>query len=708
MDATQGMPERELDLRSILAVLRRQVRIILWTAAAIFAAAALFLLLVSPRYTASALVLVDPQSKNILGSGTAMPLSSGRENARVDSEVEILRSDAVALAVIRDRALTTDREFGAGRSLIGDLARMIGVANAAPAAPAPPISQTLERFRKAVHVRRKGLTYLISVSATSHDAQKAAQLANATARTYIGQQIDAKVATTLAARDVLRGQIAQAHETLIENQRRIDAFLASHTQADGSGLGALQRRLQQADKAQETVRKLAQDSDWAKLAKALQDSQMHDLATQREALVRHAGAPRGDFSQQLSRIDAALTARAQNAQQARQREIDTLRRQIRDTIDNGTFSPDVVAGVYTLNQEAEIARAQYQSLLSRMRDLETEARIQIADSRLVSPAIAPSRASFPNRTLVLLAAMAASLGLGVSFAFLKEYYIGGITSVTQLGDLLQRPTTAMIPQAPAAPQALSIADQVINAPLSPFAESIRKLRASLDQGLRRSPTVTPAAAQVAVRGLPAQRSLGKGQIIMVTSARPDEGKSTTALALARTYALAGRKTLLIDADLRMPSLHRHLGHQPEIGFLDFLREEANGELAGSFYARDPASPLAVVMGAHPSDVPTDQLLGSSRFEALMAQARDVYEIIVIDTPPLLPVVDALYVAQHADAVLMLVKWAGTPQGDLRAATTPLMDAMPPGALLLPVLGQMPEHTDKARYGSYGTMHAPAT
>ena len=118
------------------------------------------------------------------------------------------------------------------------------------------------------------------------------------------------------------------------------------------------------------------------------------------------------------------------------------------------------------------------------------------------------------------------------------------------------------------------------------------------------------------------------------------------------------------------------------------------------FTRDPASPLALIMGAGRSEFATDQLLNTATFEALMSQARNVYDITIIDSPPLLPVVDARYIAPQADAVVMLVKWAATNQSDLRAAIQPLRGAMNERASLFPVLGQSVARPRTSRYNDY--------
>lgn len=710
MDVRATAPAPEFELRNIAAVLRRQVRIIIYTFFMVFGLAAIFLISVTPVYTSSALIFVDPENKNILDPGKATGGNTGTDNARVDSEVEILRSEAVSLAVIASEDLLADAEFAPGQGIGNRLARMVGIAHASTKGADHLVPRTLAKFKESVSVQRRGLTYLISVSVSSRSAARAAELANTMTRTYVNQQVQTKITASLAARDVLQGHIEAARQTVASYENGFDVFIDRTLAETGMqpGQGQITRLRMEIESAraevlassdlQDDIDFFLETQDWTSLASAIGDQALAQLDAERNALLEamakdQSPASLSETRRELNRIEATLETEATNRLNALDdglRDLDAdatrLRGELREALLSADMSPELLTEIYALQQESTIARTQYQVLLSRMRALETQAHIQIADSRVVSPALAPAFPSFPNRNLVLLAALALATGLGFSLAFLNEYYIGGVTSANQLSDLLQLPTAATIPYSDEQNSGrLSVAEKTVDAPLSAYSESVRKLRAAIDQSLRAK------LSSQTTTGVP------KGKVILITSALSGEGKTTTALALARTYALAGKRTLLIDGDLRTPALHHHLGFEPQLGFLDYLSNPEKNELCDGFYARDPASPLALILGARRSEIATDQLLTTSTFEDLLEQAREVYDVTIIDSPPLLPVVDARYIAHHADGVVFVVKWAASSQTDLRAAIQPLRMAMNDHATLLPVLAQSEAPRRASRY-----------
>ncbi len=681
MDIQEG----QSDLKGLLALLRRQARLILLTAAAICALVLVWLLTVTPIFQATALVLVDPAQKNLLDPGERATPSAATESARVDSEVEILRSDATALAVIAREGLADDPLFRAQPRLRDRLAALVS-----DGADEPSEGKLLLQLKDQTTVRRRGLTYLITVSVRSPDAVQAARLANATVETYVARQVDAKIQMALAARDVLQSRINTARQAVQQSEQALDNFIARTLEttpaAPGSRVAGLRDTLAAADErageAEARAARLADTGllgDWG--AETLAEGPLAALQAQWQSLstavTDRPGDPvRDNLAQAEENLAEAATDRLQVLREdvtSHEGTVSALRRQLREELLREGLDPPTLATIYELQQEAEIARRQYQTHLQRLRELEAQASLQIADSRLVSPATPPVYASFPNKRQMMAVALILGLGLGVGLALLREYYVGGVTSVRQLRNVLHLPVAGAVPLVSG--EGGTIADAMANAPLSPFAEAIRRVRASLDQ------------------------AKGEGKrVILVTSSLSGEGKSTLALALARAYGLAGRRVLLIDSDLRHPSLHEIMGLVPDQSLLDYL-SGATGAASG-FCTRDPLSGAEVILGAGHAEQPTDQLLASEAFAGLLSEARDAFDIVILDSPPVLPVVDARYIAPLVDAVVLVVQAAATGQNDLRQCVSQIQEAITPSTQLSVVLNQEAEGQSSYRYNGH--------
>jgi capsular exopolysaccharide synthesis family protein len=579
------------DIRMFAGLLRRQMWTILSTIACVLFLTASTLMLMTPRYTAQALILVDTSAKNLLDPA-ASATTGLTDNSRVEGEVRIVQSDAVLLDVVRAGNLLADREF-APRRRLGDIAASL-VGTARPMATGDAaLLEVLESFKEAVRIRREGLTYLITVGVTSEEAEKAARLANLVASVYIGHQIEAKVASTIAARNSLQDRVAAAKDSLADYEGKLDAFMtANGVSARGGGE------------------------------------------------VRVADAQVGQ---------SVLP------------------------------TPSVISGMptqfYSLQQSAQIARAQYQTLLTRLQDFETQASLQLADSRVISQALPPGDPSYPKVTAILAVMTLLAVALGIGAGFLREFFIGGFTGEDQVGAVLNIPLASVVPREEGSelerPHGRGLSDKIMSAPLSVFSESVRRIRVSIEQRLLSRAVAEDASGQA-------------GIVIMVSSSLRGEGKSTLATALARTYALAGKRTLLIDCDLRKPSIHRHVDREPTPAFVNLLRGEPDSGLA-EMVAIDHATNLSVILGARPAEFPTDELLMSAKVRTLLTRARLHFDYIVIDTPPVEAAVDALYLARLCDTVLFVVRWASTPQSVARKAATALRGNVGAGVPVIAVL-----------------------
>ena len=714
MNTSEPVTDDRIDLMSLIDTLRRQARLIGLTIAAVLGLAVIYLLAVTPTYTAAALVEVDPAPRGLLDQDGNTPLNPSFANARVESEVELLRSDAVALRVIRDRNLVQDPEFGVNLGLIGKLKSALGLEAGQSKTPQQQLRDLIERFRKATTIRRKGQTFLISVAVTSRDPAHAAELANALSNAYIAHQVEAKIESSLAARDTLKRQAEALRQELVKAEQALDDFIARNLariqqetgRTDIARIETLLEQIRESRLQNEMRINAAQDNlaarNWSALAQTLEDDVLRELARQQESIRARLGtldenAPeRSDLQQQIAALDARLEQQSrQTIEQLRgglgdlSRQEQEARQQLRDTLLSGQLPPDLLTRLFEIQQDAANARSQYQTLLGRLRDIETQAGLQIAHSRLVSEALPPTKPSFPRKGLILALAALLGLALGIFFAVLREFFIGGFTSDEQLQEALGAASGTSIPMVPQlSREEISPADKIVNAPLSAYSEATRRLRAMIDQN------------HAAIRAQDPQRD--PTPVILVTSSLPGEGKTTTALALARAYSQAGKSVVLLDADLRKPRLHLFVGEEPSSGFLEYLFDEQGENVTMKhFLSKDPMTGATLALGRTRSAIPTDQLILSERFVSVINAARETFDVVILDSPPMLPVIDATYLARYADIIVVLARWASTGQQELRGASRLLRDALRPGARIISVLSHKEEKQPRGYSSHYG-------
>lgn len=705
------MTDQGFDLRSILGLLRRQARLIAITVLAVLVVATAAVFTMKPIYTASTLVLVDPSRKDLLDPNAQLGGGSG-ESARVDSEVELAKSEATLLQTIEDENLIDDPEFGVRLGLRDAVFSFLRIAEPKLPTGDEALQSVMAKLRESITVQRRGLTFMLAIQARSPDPATAARIANAVAAAYIKVQLAAKIGSTLASRDIIQGRIAGASGAVSQSEGAFDKFIEDNidtitAETGRTDLAALRAQLKEvgANRARdanmaELVQRSLEQRDWAAVSANLGSQAISALAAQRQQLVNSLADTVEDSQQSIdlraevakldSQLESSTTEELTTMRQrvaSYQAQASDIRTQLRTSILSTDLPPDVLTNIYELQQNAEIARTQYQTLLSRLRELEAQAYLQVADSRVVSQTLPPSEPSFPNPRQILTLAGLAALGLGIGLAFLRENFVGGFTSEAQLHSFLRAPVISAVPRQKEARTGTGeggIGEYMVSSPLSIFAESVRRIRVGIDQALQRSKTVRPAAG---------------GIVIMVSSASPSEGKSTLALSITRAYALAGHKTLLIDCDLRKPSIHRQLGLEPSTGLLEYLSHAVKEDALPSIMTVDDESGAQVVLGARRSDIATDSLLSSATFARLVSAARTTFDIIVLDTPPVGPVVDGLYIVQHADAIVFVVRWASTSQHDVRHAMTLLQGAKRPDAEILAVLNQQ-EISKSAYAGKY--------
>ena len=696
----------EIDLRSLFGVLRRQIKIIVFTTLAAAILALVYLFSVTPKYTATALISIEP-NRNIMTDVAAELNNATAMSATVDGEIEILKSNDLIKSLVAAEGLIADEEFGLQPGRFDELRKMLGLSVDQTQDPDKVVRGVVGRVADAISASRRGRTYLIQLSFTSESPEKAAKLVNALAKHYIQSQVQKKIETTLVARDIIAARVVQAKEELELAENQVDVFLGEFTaqyidQTRRPDLMSLENQIAERNATIEALEQSLdlnasgiQARDWNALDQQLLSDASRGLIRQRDELNAKLNTQQDDaeldidaLRAELAALDDRIAASAADDLSATRRDISAFRTErdefeqnLRGEILNSDLPPGALTDLYQLQQEGVIARSQYQDLLQRLRQLDSMSELQVADASIVSTALEPSGASFPNKRLTLALGLVLGAMLGTGLGLLNEFVIGGVVSEDQLADLVKVPQAVGVPALNEEKDPKNVAMGVITAPMSGFAESFRQVKHALESQMIRN-------------GVGADR---QGKVILVTSAVSFEGKTTTSVALARTLAMAGNRVVLVDFDLRKPSISERLDVEPNDSLLKYLSKELDFESLGKAYGEERESGLSYLVGGGRAKVPTDALISSPRAKKVFEVLREGFDYVIIDSAPVLPVVDTLYLAPYVDAVVMGVRFASTSQRDVTRAYSRITNEMNENTAFLPLLTMEEGQRRKAYY-----------
>lgn len=701
------MEETDFELRRVVGLLQRQLRLILITLVVGLGGTALVVFSLTPIYQASALVEVKPRDRNLLDPSGDFDTGAS-DMTRIASELEIMRSDAMMLGVIKKEALVSDAEFGPRIGLLDRIMAFLQIRQPTLPDGDAALRRVLQNFERASGVSQVGLSSIVSMSVRSADRNRAAQIANSWAQTYIDAQVSAKIDSTLNARNILQARLGQARAAMVAAEQSLDTYIDSNLarivgetgRADVADLGGnlhdllaeknvLSGRFSQAEVG-------LRQKNWELLTNTLQSDALRELERQREqvaaTLEKAAEGPAVNLRAELAGIEERLGRVADEAvadlrravSDNQSRETD-LRQRLRTAVLSSSLPADMLGEIFEMQQGAELGRQQYQTLMSRTQDLDAQATLQIADSRIISPALAPEQPAFPNTLLSLAGAGIISLALGIGLAFLRENLVGGLLTEDQTEAVLKIPVAAAAPRLRSPAQG-SLADLILTSPLSQLPEAIRRIRVTIDQRLRRF-------------GVQAEGQTG-AIVVMVTSSTASEGKSTVALSLARAYGASHKNVCLIDCDLRRPSIEAMAGLPSSDRLVKYLSEEQPVIGTAELVVRDKQPGVYIIGAGERADVPTDHLIGGPNFARLLTQARARFDVVILDTPPVGPVADGLYLVGYADLILFVVMSGRTSQTEARLALAHLRAARRGDEPVLAVLNG--QERASARYkSSYG-------
>jgi exopolysaccharide transport family protein len=674
----------------VLRVLRRRFRLLI--AATLLAAglAALVSLLMTPRFEAVATVLIDSREKTVVDIDQVVSGLSA-DTPTIESEVELIRSSAIAGRVIADLKLGEDPEFIRSDRLLHRLLRLVQGApveeeiSAAALVEATASSETggdelIQAFQKRLTVQRVRNTFLISIGFQSKDAVKAARIANAIAEAYVQDQVEAKLKAAEVATTWLDKRIVELREQVFDAERMVEDYKSKNRLVNSEGflLGekeiarateqlilsrtataearakfeqaeAVLRAGDPADSVTDVLRNNTITLLKEQLAKT--SRQVAELRTRygelHPAMAKALAEDREAREQLRSEVAKIVANLRTEFEVARDREAE-IALQIETMKATSGQSGQAMVKLNELEREANASRSIYEAFLKRAQETTQQQNLQLADARVVERATAPAEPASPKRLQIILlgmlAGLAGSLGLALAWEMLFPSTVRpeAIEAALSLDYLSAVPALAGNPRQPV--DALGAIRRILIEPSSSFAEAIRSVRLGID----------------------ARRRHDGAQLILLASALPNEGKTLIASNLAHHYALSGARTVLVDADLRKGELSRLLLPAPARGLADCM---VDGAPVATAIVRDAVTGMNFLpaFGAAPVRVPPAELLSSSAFDTVISELKSRFDIIVVDCPPVMPVVDARIIAEFADAIVFVVRWQATSQQIARRA-----------------------------------------
>ena len=668
---------------AIFAAFRRQRGAFLLCAVAVPALAFVALSQVTPRFTSTATVVYDPAPYAARELQSILQVDPASD-AVMASQVEIARGLGVAERLADRFALFDDPDFNTSLrhptlvahavAAVRDAARAV-VAAITGAPPAPPRSvddvraATLTAVQDAIVVTPVRGSRAMTIGFVAADRALAADGANEAARLYVEDQLGIKYAAIDRASEWLGGRAAALSAKVADAEAAIVAYraraglvqgvqaelateqasrIATDLQAARGDLAAAEARVRQARGAAQAaispgaVQARAQaEQVAAQLQGALQ--KLGPNHPDVRALERQADGLRAAAGAETGRGEAALAADARAAEQ----KVENLAAALRDAQGAVGRTASAQVPLNAMQRDADAARGLLQAVLERQQQTGQQRAIETPDARVISRALPPLSPSFPRTLPLMAAAIAAGVFLGLCLAYWREIADATFRSGEDVRRVLGLPCLAMLPRLGRRQLGrLPLADYVAARPLSPFAEQTRATRAGLALG-----TANP-------------------RVVAITAARPAEGKTVAAIALGRSAALTGERVVVIDCDMRQPSLGKRLGVDAEAGLVDCLMGHATLE---GVIRIDALSGLHVI-AAGSTEAARPGLLGSAAMDALMASLRDRYDFVLLDAPPAYAMTDARHVARLADSTLLCVRWHATPRAVVRNAVMLLRDA----------------------------------
>ena len=707
----------ETDVGELIGKLWRRKGVILGVVVILTALAAVIIAQLTPLYTATAQTMINPR-KNQVVNLEAVLAGLPLDQETIQSEIQVIKSRGLAERVVKKLGLDRVPEFNSKLVEIPAWKQWLKPRTWLPPewsravfGEEMPLSEEVRNILErgavvsslsgALEVKRVARSRVLEISITSADPALARKITNTVADLYIVEQLEAKFEATRKATTWLNDRLSDLRKQVAVTERAVEVFRneSGLTQSRGITLVAQEiselstqhvlSRLKrvEAEARQRQVQALLKNKKGAASASEVLASLLIQSLRGQEAEVLRKEAElsqeygrkhprlinirseveniRGKIAAEVDRVVQGLKNEVSVAR-TREQSLSASIRQLERRV--GALNRSEVR-LRALEREAKANRTLYENFLSRFKELSKQGDIQQADAHIVSYAARPVEPSFPKTTLLLGLALVGSLFAGIGTASALEYFDVGFRSMQEVEQQSELPALGLIPAL--ARSVKKPEDYVLNTPYSAYSESIRSLYTSLHLSNVDEPPKS----------------------VLMASSVPEEGKSLTAISLARLVAMSGKKVILVDADLRRPTTHDAMGLRATPGVVEVLSGEVTVDQALQV---DSTTGLYVLTAGNQPANPVD-LLTSQHFKKLLEGLRKEADLVVIDSPPLTAVSDARILSTLADKTVFIVRWAMTRRETVLMTLGQLRSA---GADLAGIILSRVDIAKHARYG-YG-------
>jgi polysaccharide biosynthesis transport protein len=670
-------------------------------------------------YTATALLTLNAPKVNV-AIGTMLS-DQAPDLSAIQTHIDVLRSQSLADKVVDKLRLIDDPEFNHSlqtqSKYLTTITKWIDIygksgaasdmntlskdktAGGNPSADLTSVkTQVIQEVLSRLSVTNDRSSYTIRVSFTSHDPVKAAAIANAFVEASFNAQLDSKFEATRRATSWLTQRLSALRENVRQSEADLENYKNQINVSELGGQSVTEQQIAQVNTQLITARadrvgaearlkqtqRLRAAGDVDQSPEIMASPSIQRLRDEETTLVRKAGelsqqygevhpkmiALRADLRDLRTKIDSEIAKVVASLQSdvdiARARE-SALEEQLTLLQRHYSSSSQAEVKLDELRREADTDRDVLNTYLQRLKETSGQDQLQQPDATLASSARAPIEPSSPPRLVICALATIWAAASSIGLSLLADYLSQTFTTEEQLSEIAGVPSLGIVPEMPRKQKRTYLGDLLRGQ--NNYAEAIRSIKTAL--------TITHPWTQSGVW--------------MITSAVSGEGKTNLAVSLAINAALSGQRVVLVDADMRRPSVLKLLPMHPEKHLVDVA--EGNLDVQEALTWLEDSN-LAILPTTVSRVSPLD-LLKNRSTQTMIQQLRASFDLVIMDTPPVQAVSDALVLAKYVDAVIFAVRWKSTRTDVVRSALLELqkVDA--------PLIGSVLTRVELKKYLTYG-------